>query len=188
MESNPLRLLSKLRRFDAKVDDPSVYLQRQMHQNLKAIEDAFRRIGRTPSTVEEAVAESLNLNWSASSGQTGSFSTAGTASVPELAASITTTGGPVLAMLLGNGGVGNSDTRIVANASASGYARIRRDGTDTVWQTQFSYPQTVFSGIGLDSVPGAGTYSYEVYLITTSGSGLAVAGMKLLLIELPLNT
>lgn len=44
MPSNPLRLLSKLRRFDSKTSVEK-YLTTEMRQNFKAIEDALRSIG-----------------------------------------------------------------------------------------------------------------------------------------------
>jgi hypothetical protein len=62
--SNPLRLLSKLRRFPDD-GDPAQYLSTEYRQNLKAIEDAFRRLGVTLNTgaTEPAAPQSTLLTF-----------------------------------------------------------------------------------------------------------------------------
>lgn len=52
--ANPLKLLSKLRRYDGSAPVEK-YLQTEMRQNLKAIEDAFRKLGVDLSDQESEI-------------------------------------------------------------------------------------------------------------------------------------
>lgn len=54
--ANPLRLLSKLRRFPED-GDVAEYLKTENRQNFKAIEDAFRRIGNTSAALTSSIEE-----------------------------------------------------------------------------------------------------------------------------------
>lgn len=76
MADNPLKLLSKLRRFD---QNKSVeeYLKTEMRQNFKAIEDAFKNAGSTSANIQRSSASyCLYVNKTASMPTvTGSFVT-----------------------------------------------------------------------------------------------------------------
>lgn len=57
MSQNPLRLLAKLRRFP-EGGDSSEYLRTEHRQNLKAIEDALRRLGGTLNSQGQPIGSS----------------------------------------------------------------------------------------------------------------------------------
>jgi hypothetical protein len=55
MAENPLKLLSRLRRFDPN-KSVEEYLHTEMRQNLKAIEDAFKNMGSTSAGIRDSSA------------------------------------------------------------------------------------------------------------------------------------
>ena len=160
--SSPLKLVPQLRQF-AKNGDVNSYLQTEYRQNLKAIEDAFRRIGADFSgnaSIFSELRESIEANKPlvVSGPEISSASETGSSYVSSgHVVSIESNGRPIQLFL--QQGRSFSDTFSIYSTSV-GFVEIRRNGSKI---HRFDVADPLGSLSIIDRDPPGGTVTYEIF-------------------------
>lgn len=111
--------------------------------------------------------------------------------VSNLSVTITTTGRPVLLMLISAGSLSRISASDTSNGAAIGRFQILRNGVATIANSQFGKDpaasganETMFPPMTHLDVPAAGTYTYKVQAVVVSGTSIIFNEMILTAIEL----
>ena len=196
-----LKLLSALRQLPENITTPDQvqeYLKTQNRQNIKAIEDGFRRThnNNTARQADNAlrIADIADTNAAVAalaendvlSSSCGAFTTSsGTfTAVTNLNTSITTLGRRVKMHLVGDGGQ-SSLIATFSGASGGGEIRIYNVTTSSV-VAQYFFGMVVLGGAPSSQIfgtekPASGTYNYRVDIRNISGTSVSINNTKLLL-------
>lgn len=189
-----LKLLASLRK-EIAGGDPQEYLVTNHRQNLKAIEDGFRRTKKTSDALRALIGAQGLRNYAISSSSSGVFLSTSFifVDVTNLSVEITTTGRPVMITLLPTtenvtlgsiisseatgGTLARSVLSLVRDSTAVGYASIESaSGANSLTGVP---PSSVF----FFDVPAAGTYTYKIQGKSDTNDTLRVFYCKLLAME-----
>lgn len=193
-----LKLLSSLRKMPNGVSSED-YLLKENRQNLKAIEDAFRRTHKNNSDLTDSIS-SLTSSLSTLSGtvstrnyvvsaSSGGYTTTSTSysDVTNLSCTITTTGNPVMVFIqpTADDSLAGSYFRFSGAAVNYGMITVLRDstilfyGSIDVSSSDNQIPPMLFKF----DVPSAGTYTYKAQAKVVISGTCYVVNCQLVVLE-----
>lgn len=185
-----LKLLASLREFDG--SDIAEYLNKHHRQNIKAIEDAFRRTKNNSDALTSSLASLGSTVAERNYGVSDSSSTFSTSStslvdVTNMSVTITTNGNPVMCFIEGTeddssvgsyvrfsgAGVNNAIIAILRDSTPIYYGNIDISASDNI------IPPMLFKF----DVPAAGTYTYKVQAKVVVSGTCYIYNCKLLVLQ-----
>lgn len=172
--------LAKLKR-PQRSQDPSSYLQNEMRQNLKAIEDALKKLGTNLTSVENTIATPVNYVVSPAQ-NTFNTTSVSKVDVTNLTLEITTTGNPVVLLLIPKDApaIGSNIVQCFSsNTADNSVVSCVRDALNLGDISINRHRQYIW----LD-VASAGTYIYKIQANSPGGGTTSISYMRLMALEL----